>query len=237
MTSTAVEPAGGGWEDYLEIFYAPSKVFARRGSRWGGPLLVLVIVTAIVVLGTKGLLGSLLQQDNARVMAEKMKTMTPEQVAQVQKFGNKTGEFLPYFIIVFTAILPFILGIFYWLVGKVVGATQELGAAFMVATFSYFPRILAGALTGLQAAVLPEEKLTGMASISYSPARFLDPAHTSLGVMALAARFDIFILWTTVLLAIGLKVTGKVTTDKAVIAGVIMFLLGSLPALFQMLRS
>lgn len=235
MTSTPVE-ARSGWEDYLEIFYAPSNVFARRGTRWAMPLLVLVIITAVVVLGTKGLLGPLIEQDRARGMAEALKGMTPEQAAQAEKMGTKMSGFVPIFIIAATAILPIVLGVVLWLVGKMFGAAQELGAAIMVAAFSYFPRILAGAVMGLQAAILPEEKLRGVASVSLSPARFLDPAHTSLGLMGLAGRLDIFVIWTTILLALGLKVTGKISTEKAIAAGVVMWLLGSIQPLIQMLR-
>jgi hypothetical protein len=237
MTNTPVEAKGGGWEDYLEIFYAPSKVFARRGTSWAMPLLVLVIVTAILVLGTRGLLSPLFEQDGARAMAERMKQMTPEQMAQAQKMSGKMSMIVPIFMIVATAVTPVVIGVVLWLVGKMFGAVQELGAAHMVAAFSYFPRALAWAVMGLQAAILPEEKLKGMASVSLSPARFLDPTHTSLGLLALATRFDVFVIWTTILLVLGLKVTGRISTEKAVLAGVVMWLLGSIQPLIQMLRS
>jgi hypothetical protein len=236
MTSTPVEAKGGGWEDFLEIFYAPSKVFARRGTSWGMPLLVLVIVSTILVLGTRGLLGPLFEQDGARAMADRLRQMTPEQAAQAQKFGGRMSMIVPIFMIAATAVLPIVIGVVLWLVGKMFGAVEELGAALMVAVFSYFPRALAWAVMGLQAAILPEEKLKGMAGVSLSPARFLDPTHTSLGTMALAARFDVFVIWTTILLVLGLKVTGKISTEKAVLAGVVMWLLGSIQPLIQMLR-
>lgn len=237
MTASTVETKAPSWEDYIEIFYAPSRVFARRGTKWGGPLLVLVIVAAVLILGTYSLLRPLYEAEGQRAMAERMKDLTEEQRQQAQAMSSKFAWLGPVALVGFHAIIPIILGVCLWLVGKLLGAVQALGAALMVGAFSYFPRILAWPILALQAAALPEEKVRGFASVSLSPARFMDPATSSVAAMMLAGRFDIFVLWTTFLLALGLKVTGKVSTQKAVIAGIIMWLLGTLQPLIQFLRA
>lgn len=237
MTAIPSDDKAPSWEDYLEIFYASSRVFARRGSKWGGPLLVLVIASALVIFGTYSLLRPLYEADAERAMAGRMQDMTAEQRAQVEQMSGKFGFLAPVTVTVFSAIVPLILGILLWLVGKMLGAVQTLGAAFMVAAFSYFPRILYWPILGLQAAILPEEKLKGFASLSLSPARMVDPITTDLNTVALLARLDVFVLWTTFLLALGLKVTGKISTEKAIIAGLVMWLLGTLQPLFGYLRS
>ena len=48
---------------------------------------------------------------------------------------------------------------------------------------------------------------------------------------AVLARTDVFILWETVLLAIGVYITGKITKENAVVFGIVMWVLGTLPAL------
>jgi hypothetical protein len=237
MTTPDAETRVASWEDYIEVFYAPSRVFARRGTRWGGPLLVLVVASAIVIMGTYTLLRPLYEADGQRAMAERMAQMTPEQREQAEQMSEKFAIFGPIAVIAFSAIIPLLLGLLLWLVGKMLGAVQALGAALMVAVFSYIPRILYWPILALQAALLPEEKLQGFASVSLSPARMLAPTADNIALMALLARFDIFVLWTTVLLALGLKVTGKISTEKAVIAGVVMWLLGTLQPLFGLLRS
>ena len=236
MTAIPPDDKAPSWEDYLEILYAPSRVFARRGGKWGGPLLVLVIASALVIFGTYTLLQPLYEADAARAMAGKMQEMTAEQRAQVEQMTGKFGFLAPVTVTVFSAIVPLILGILLWLVGKMLGAVQALGAALMVAVFSYFPRILYWPILALQAALLPEEKLKGFASVSLSPARLVDPVAANINTVALLARLDIFVLWTTILLALGLKVTGKISTEKAIIAGLIMWLLGTLQPLFGYLR-
>ena len=76
-------------------------------------------------------------------------------------------------------------------------------------------------------------KLNSALSISLSPARFLDPDATNPLLYQVLGRFDLITIWVTVLLAIGLYVTGKVTKERAVIFGIIMWIIGSLPALRQ----
>jgi hypothetical protein len=46
-------------------------------------------------------------------------------------------------------------------------------------------------------------------------------------------RLDLITIWVTVLLAVGLRVTGKVSKGRAAIFGILMWLIGALPALRQ----
>lgn len=236
MTSALPDTKPPSWEDYLEVFYAPTRVFERRGTKWGGPLLVLFLASAVVIMGTYTLLRPLYDADGQRAMAGRIQQMTAEQREQMAQMSGKWAFMAPLAVMVFSVIVPLVLGVVLWLVGKMLGAVQQLGAAIMVAVFSYFPRILYWPILALQAAILPEEKLTGFASVSLSPARLVAPTNDNIATLALLARLDVFVIWTTVLLALGLKVTGKLSTGKAVIAGVVMWLLGSLQPLFAYLR-
>jgi hypothetical protein len=76
-----------------------------------------------------------------------------------------------------------------------------------------------------------------MGSVSVGPARFMDPDTTNPGLLALAGRLDLFIIWSTVLIAIGLRVKGKISMAQAAIAAIVVWLLGSLPALASYVRS
>ena len=232
MTFTPAETTSSSWEDFLEIFYSPSRVLSRRQTQWGIPLLVLVVLSAAVILGTLGLLQPVLDAEASRAMA----TLTPEQRAQAQQMSSKFAWMFPASMIVLTAVAPLILGFILWLVGKMFGANQELGAAFRTGVFSYFPRLLAWPILAIQVMLLPEEKIRGFHSISLSAARFAEPDSTP-QLLQLMMRLDLFVLWTTVILAIGLKVTGKISGDKAALAGFIMFLIGSLWPLISYLRA
>jgi hypothetical protein len=57
------------------------------------------------------------------------------------------------------------------------------------------------------------------------------------GVIGLAGRVDVFTLWVTVLIVIGLMVVAKLPREKAVPAGLVVWVLGGLPAIWQLARS
>jgi hypothetical protein len=70
------------------------------------------------------------------------------------------------------------------------------------------PRIVEQLVAAAQALFLPEEQLTGRGALSIGPARF-DASTASPILSALLLRADVFTPWITVLLAIGLRVTGR----------------------------
>jgi hypothetical protein len=87
-----------------------------------------------------------------------------------------------------------------------------------------------------QALFMGPDKLTSLNSVGFNLARFMDPDTTSAAVIALASRVDLFTIWATVLLAIGLHVVGRISKQRAAIAAAIVWVLGALPALFGALR-
>jgi hypothetical protein len=240
MTAPSVETKASFWEDCLEIFYAPSRVFARRGpSDWGIPLLILVVLTGIISFSTFSMTRPLAEAEAIRGMeaSPRMKGLTDEQREQATASVRGFIKFAPIIATVFVAVLPVIVGVLLFLAGKIVGATEEIGSAILVAVFAYFPRILQSLVIALQAVLLPEDKLTGMAAVSLSPARFMNPGTSPALLGFVAGRLDLFVIWSTILLAIGLKVTGKIPAGRAAIAALLVWIVGSILPLVQVLRS
>jgi ABC-type transport system involved in cytochrome c biogenesis permease component len=56
-------------------------------------------------------------------------------------------------------------------------------------------------------------------------------------LVVLLGRVDVFTIWVTVLLAIGLSVTGRIPRSRAAIAAVIVWICGALPQLLGAMRS
>jgi hypothetical protein len=56
-------------------------------------------------------------------------------------------------------------------------------------------------------------------------------------MLAVLGRVDVFTIWITILLGIGLSVTGKIPRSKAMIAAALVWAIGALPAVLQALRS
>ena len=127
----------------------------------------------------------------------------------------------------------FLTGLALWVVGKFFDAKQTLGQAVMVAAYASVPRIVEGVVTSIQGLLLDPAQFTGRWRVSLGVGRFLDPETASPALLALVGRMDVFTIWVTVLLVIGLSVTGKIPRSRAAIAGVIVWFLGAVPLLLQ----
>ena len=238
--TSGLEPVSSNtslWEDFVDIFYAPSSVFARRADgKFGKPLVFLVVVCAILAFLTKNAMQPVMDAEFARRSAEMMRqnpNLTAEQMASGRGFFETLGPILFAFGI---TISVFGTGLVLWAVGKLFDAKESVAAAIMIATYAEMPRLVQILVNAAQGLFMPPEKLTSMYSIGISPARFMDPDHASPVLLALASRVDPFVIWITVLLAIGLHVVGKIPKQQAYIAAAIVWVVGALPAVFGALR-
>jgi hypothetical protein len=232
-------PAKAGlWEDFVDIFYAPSSVFARRSDgKFGLALLFLVIVGAVLFFVTKNAMQPIFDAEFTRQTATAMRknpNITAEQMASMRNFSDMLGP------VIFAVILTISVlgtGLILWLVGKLFDAKESVAAAIMVATYSEVPRIVQILTNAAQALIMSPEKLNAANSVGFNLARFMNPDTTSPVMIALGARVDLFTIWVTVLLAIGLHVVGNVSKQQAYIAAALTWVIGALPALFGALRS
>ena len=226
------------WEDFIDIFYAPSEVFKRREhSGFGVPMFVVTLIIGLLTIVMSGAFQPIMDAEFSRSMSAAMRknpNIGPDALEQGRKVAGifaKIGAFI------FLPVAMFFVGLFLWLCGKLVDARQTLAAAIMVAAYSFTPRIVETLVKAVQALFMDPASLNGQFRVSLSPARFLDPDTASPLVIALLSRLDVFTIWVTVLLAIGLSVTGKIPRSRAAIAAGLVWLLGALPAVLAALRS
>jgi hypothetical protein len=225
------------WEDFVDIFYAPSSVFARRADgKFGMALLFLAVACAILAFLTKNAMQPVMDAEFARRTAEMMRknpNVTAEQMASGRGLFETFG---PIFFAIGITVSVFGTGLVLWAVGKLFDAKQSVAAAIMIATYAEMPRIVQILVNAAQGLFMAPEKLTSLYSVGISPARFMDPDHASPVLLALASRVDPFVIWITVLLAIGLHVVGKIPKQQAYIAAAITWVVGALPSVFGALR-
>ena len=237
-TATPVEaPRAAIWEDFVDIFYAPSAVFRRRehGSVFV-PLMVVTLLTGAIVFLNSGALSPLFDAEFDRQMAAAMRSnpnIPPEAVERMRGFASRVGQ-VGVFLFLPLAILC--TGLVAWLAGKLVDATQSIHTALVVAAYSFTPRALEGVINGVQALLLDPSQFNGRFRITFGPGRFLDPDTASPLLIAIVGRLDLFTLWITVLIAVGLCVTGRIPMRRAAIAAAIVWVVGGLPLIFQAMR-
>lgn len=234
----AATPRAAIWEDFIDIFYAPGAVFRRRenGSVFV-PLAVVTILCAVLFYLNSGALQPMFDAEFDRQMSVAMRqnpNIPPEAVERIRGFGMRMQQ-VGMFIFIPLAIVG--VGIATWLAGKLVDAKQTFRAAMVVAAYAYAPRILDMVLHGLQGLFLDPAQLDGRFRLSFGVGRFLDPDTVSPLLLAVAGRIDLITLWITVLIAIGICVTGRVPMRKAASAAALVWLVGGLPLILGALRA
>jgi hypothetical protein len=231
LPSTASPATASKWEDFIDIFYAPSAVFARRiASGFFIPMLVVTLLAGTLYLVNSAVWSQVMDAEMGRALAKRAQTLTPEQAQTARNFAltmSKIGAF------VFTPLAIFFIGLALWACGKFFESKQSLGQAVMVASYAYVPRIIEGVVTSVQGLLLDPSTFTGRWRVSLGVGRFLDPDTTSPALLALVGRIDVFTIWVTVLLAIGLSVTGRIPRGRAAIAAAIVWFVGAVPLLLQ----
>jgi hypothetical protein len=225
------------WEDFIDILYAPSQVFARRaqGNFWI-PLFVVTLAIGALFYMNSGVLQPVMDAEFDRGMAAAMRQnprLTPEMADSFRQTGMRITQIAGF---VFVPIAILMTGTAVWLLGKLFEAKQAYRAAIVVAAYAYVPKILEAVLHGLQGLVLDPAALDGRFRISLGIGRFLDPNTSSPILLAVLGRIDVFTIWVTVLLAIGLSVTGGISRSRAFLAAPLIWALGAIPLVLQALR-
>jgi len=236
-----VDPSPGKaglWEDFVDIFYAPSSVYARRSDgKFGMALLFLAIVGTVLFFVTRNATQPIMDAEFARQGAAALRknpNMTAEQMAQGRGFFEMLA---PLFFAIGLTVSVLGAGLVLWVVGKLFDAKESVAAAMMIATYAEVPRIVQILTNAAQGLVMSPEKLNSLNSVGFNIARFMDPDAASPLMIALASRVDLFTIWVTVLLAIGLHVVAKIPKQQAAIAAAITWVVGALPAVFGALRA
>jgi len=238
MTQIPAAAPASTWEDFIDIFYAPSQVFARReqGSVWI-PLVVVTLLMGTLFYLNSGALQPIFDAEFDRGMAVAVRDnpkIPPEAVERMRSVASRIGQVAMF---VFVPLAVFGVGCATWLTGKLVDAKQTFHAALVVAAYAYVPRVLESAVNGMQGLLLDPAQLDGRFRLSLGPGRFLDPDTVSPLLLAFVGRLDLLTLWITVLIAIGLSVTGRIPLGRAAIAAALVWLIGGLPLIFQALRA
>lgn len=222
------------FEDLVDIVVSPAKVFARRVD--SGVFLVIVLFTLIAValaFANRGAMDAAVSGEIDRQIArmiEQNPQMTAEQLAPARTWMSFS---FTYGIAIGLPIYFLIVAIGVWLVAKLFGAQLGYGGALMITTWSFVPRFLGMILFALQGLVMDTSGLRGILQASFGVARFLDPDTTSAGMLALLGRIEVFTIWSTILIGIGIAVVGKLSRGQGMAAAAVIWCVGALPALFQ----
>lgn len=226
------------WEDYIDIFVAPREVFERRrNAGFAVPLVVFVVLIVALAIAGRNVLAPMFDAEFTRGLAraaqQRGASIPPERLEEMRRVNEKL---LPLYSAVFAVVAPLVVGVVLWGAARIVGVRIRAGAAMMIAVYSYFPRVLEQISSVAQGYFMDPARLDSHYRLMLSPARFLDPETTSPIVLALLSRVDLFVLWVTVLLAIGLSAVARIPRSRAAAAAAIVYVVGSLGVIIGAIR-
>ena len=158
--------------------------------------------------------------------------ITPQAVERMRSVNLTIARYVISPVMLLTMV---VIGSVTWLVGKLFSSEQTYHAALVVAAWSYMPHVLGAVLAGVQGLLMDPAALNSQLAISLSPARFLDVESANPVLYQLLGRFDLITIWVTILLGIGVHVTGKVGKGRATAIAIIVWVIGGLPAIRQAL--
>jgi hypothetical protein len=134
-------------------------------------------------------------------------------------------------------LLLLILALLTWVIGRFfMSSGLTFGTSLLITAYACIPRVLSSLLGLVQGLVMDVSKMTSPYQLTLSPARFFDPTTMSDGLYQALGSIDLFSIWGTVLIVIGLIHAGKLEKSKAITTGVIMFVVGCIPALWALAR-
>ena len=218
-------------EDFVDIFYAPSSVFARRSlSSFWPHLLIITVLAAGFAFASQSVFSQIFDAEFARGTAKAMAKnprLTPDMVNSMRPIQEKIASV---FVYLGSPIGIFFTALFAWIATKIVSVKVKFGQAMTISTLAFIPRLV-GLLVGvLQVVLMDTTNFTNRYSLSVSPARFMDPDTANAKLFAVMGSLDLFAIWSTVLIGIGIAVMGKAPRNKGYLAAVIVFVLGVLLA-------
>ena len=232
-------PRAALWEDFVDVFTGPSAVFARRrDGAYAGGLTLFGVLAAVVFAATRAFWQPYFARQMELGLAAQQAAgkLTAAQLEQGRATMERLGNVFTW--IVGTVGMPLIIMIVALLVlaaARAIGARLSYGQSLVVATMAYVPRLVAS-LAGAGLLAVRDVASLAEGALPTSPAALLAPGASRIAV-AFLGRLDPFVLWSTVLIAIGIAVVGRVPRRKGFVGAGIVWAIATLAALLSALRA
>jgi len=212
-------PKMSAFRRLVAAFYAPGEVFAdiRIKPTWVVALLAMTVVTVgaqAIILPKMDTEGTL----RARI-GDRADELSEEQIDAMVERGRKVARFVPVITAVVIPVMWAILAGIFFLMLKMVGSDTDYVHTLSTTLHSYWPpSVIASALMVVliqRVNTITEQELPNMVK---SHLGVLLPPDAPGWLNGVASTFSVFNVWTLVLLVIGFKIVGRLSTARATVA-------------------
>jgi len=212
----------------INTFVAPSKTFTdlRRNAWWWAPFLLMVIfsIAFVYVAGQKvGFRKAMENQMQAQPKQQaRLEQLSPEQREQQLQQGANITKIVAYcFPVLQFLILLIITAALFGTFKFAAGADVSFKVSLAIVMYAGLPGLLRTILSIVSLlAGASADSFTFQNPVATNPGYFMNPADSPF-LYSVASSFDIFLIWTLVLTAIGFTCVSKVkrSTSLAIVFG------------------
>ncbi|HSJ14304.1 MAG TPA: YIP1 family protein [Longimicrobiales bacterium] len=213
-------PPASRWEDYIDVYFSPSELFARRAHDRALPALVTLIALGAIAY-------YVLFPANGIIMRA---SMPPEAaVPEAQRFITVMAYLGGIMVAITHLVAVLWAALLLWGIAHGVELRPSFRQALLIAAYAGFIYLLAQIAGGVLAMIYGEG-LSPMRDLSFGVSRFVDPESLPRALPPLLRRIDLFVIWQAVVWAIGVRVILHASTAQAAITAVGAWLLFALPS-------
>ena len=204
------QPTGMGEVSRLTgVFFEPKKTFEDIAARprWVVPLVVLLVAVVLVSFAYSQHIGwdriVRHQLESSSRNAQLTQEQRDAQMAISMKVAPIAGFAFPLvgIPIAFLIIAAVLMGI----ASGIMSAKIRFKQMYSIVAYASLPGVVSSILTVVVVFLKNPEEFNTENPLAFNPGAFLDPQSTSKFVYSLATSFDLFSLWTIILLAIGIQ--------------------------------
>lgn len=203
----------------VKAFHAPGEVFEdiRIKPTW---LVVLIAMMVMTIAAQMIVMPHMDTEATIRArFADRADELSDEQIERMVEGGQKFARFAPIITAVVVPIMWAILAGIFFLMLKMVGSETDYLRTLSAMLHSYWPP--SAVATILVAALIQRvDKITEqeIPNLVKSHLGVLLPPDAPAWLSSMASTFSVFNVWTFVLLVIGFKIIGRLSTARAVTA-------------------
>ncbi|HSL16473.1 MAG TPA: Yip1 family protein [Methylomirabilota bacterium] len=203
----------------VKAFYSPGEVFEdiRVKPTWVAVLLAMMVLT----VGAQAIVLPHMDQE-ATIrdrLGERSDELTDEQIENIVEQSAKFTRFLPVITAVIVPVMWAILAAIFFLALKMVGSETDYVRTLSAALHAYWPpAVVATVLLVVLiqgAGKVTEQEIPNL--VKSHLGAFLPPDAPG-WLSAAASTLSVFNVWTVVLLVIGFRIVGRLSTAKAATA-------------------
>jgi len=157
-------------------------------------------------------------------LGDRAEGVSDEEVERIVEQSEKITRFAPIIFLVLLPIAFAILAAIFFILLKIVGSDVDYLRAFATMLHAFWPAsVVDSVLTAIlvqRVGMIPQQEITNI--VKSHPGAFFPDAPAWLS--AAASTLSVFNIWIVVLLIIGFRVVGKVSTGKAAVAAIVPWL-------------